>query len=54
MRDVVDAIFYILRTGCQWRYLPSDFPAQEHCLAVLRRLATRRHPGHHPRLEMSA
>src|SRR3954447_6956443 len=26
MRDVVDAIFYILRTGCQWRYLPSDLP----------------------------
>ncbi len=26
MRDVVDAVFYILRTGCQWRYLPKDFP----------------------------
>jgi putative transposase len=26
LRDVVDAIFYILRTGCQWRYLPIDFP----------------------------
>ena len=26
MRDVVDAILYILRTGCQWRYLPGDFP----------------------------
>ena len=26
MRDVVDAVFSILRTGCQWRYLPSDFP----------------------------
>jgi putative transposase len=25
-RDVVDTIFYILRTGCQWRYLPKDFP----------------------------
>src|SRR3954466_8634538 len=25
-RDVVDAVFYILRTGCQWRYLPVDFP----------------------------
>src|SRR5262249_53460279 len=23
---VVDAIFYILRTGCQWRSLPHDFP----------------------------
>ena len=27
MRDVVNAIFYQDRTGCQWRYLPSDFPA---------------------------
>jgi transposase len=26
LRDVVDAIFYILRSGCQWRYLPRDFP----------------------------
>src|SRR3954467_10507161 len=25
-RDVVDAVLYILRTGCQWRYLPKDFP----------------------------
>src|SRR3954470_10559832 len=25
-RDVLDAVFYVLRTGCQWRYLPSDFP----------------------------
>ena len=24
--NVLDAIFYILRTGCQWRYLPVDFP----------------------------
>jgi putative transposase len=26
MRDVLDATLYILRTGCQWRYLPADFP----------------------------
>ena len=26
LRDVADAIFYVLRTGCQWRYLPRDFP----------------------------
>jgi transposase len=26
LRDVVNAIFYILRTDCQWRYLPKDFP----------------------------
>ena len=26
MRDVLDAIFYVLRTGCQWQFLPKDFP----------------------------
>ena len=26
LRDVLDAIFYVLRTGCQWRYLPGDLP----------------------------
>jgi putative transposase len=26
VRVVVNAIFYLLRTGCQWRLLPHDFP----------------------------
>lgn len=26
LRDVIDAIFYILVSGCQWRMLPKDFP----------------------------
>jgi putative transposase len=26
LRRVFDAIFYLLRTGCQWRFLPADFP----------------------------
>jgi len=26
MRDVLDAIFYILKTGCQWANLPGDLP----------------------------
>ncbi len=25
-REVVDAILYLLRTGCQWRMLPKEFP----------------------------
>jgi putative transposase len=25
-RDILDAIFYVLRTGCQWRCLPHDWP----------------------------
>jgi transposase len=27
LREVVNAIFYQNRTGCQWRFLPHDFPA---------------------------
>ena len=27
MRDVLNAIFYILCEGCRWRALPGDFPA---------------------------
>ena len=25
-RVIVNAILYVLRTGCQWRMLPHDFP----------------------------
>ena len=24
--QILNAIFYLLRTGCQWRMLPRDFP----------------------------
>ena len=26
MREVINATFYLLRTGCAWRMLPKDFP----------------------------
>ena len=26
IREVLNAIFYLLRTGCAWRMLPHDFP----------------------------
>jgi len=26
LREVMNAIRYVLRTGCQWRQLPKDFP----------------------------
>ena len=25
-REILNAIFYVLRTGSQWRHLPHDFP----------------------------
>ena len=27
VREVLNAIFYLLRSGCSWRLLPHDFPA---------------------------
>jgi putative transposase len=26
VRDIFDAIFYVLKSGCPWRLLPHDFP----------------------------
>lgn len=26
MRKILNAVFYVVRTGCQWRLLPHDFP----------------------------
>ena len=26
LRRVVDALLYVVKTGCQWRQLPGDFP----------------------------
>jgi putative transposase len=28
-RDIVNAIFYVLQSGCSWRMLPHDFPQWE-------------------------
>jgi putative transposase len=26
MREIMSALFYVMRTGCAWRMLPHDFP----------------------------
>src|SRR5216683_2766258 len=26
LQEIVNAIFYLIKTGCQWRMLPADFP----------------------------
>jgi putative transposase len=38
LRAVFDAIFYVLRTGCPWRYLPSNFPPWKTGIYHFRRL----------------
>ena len=29
LREILNAILYLIRTGCQWRYLPHDFPPHD-------------------------
>ena len=36
-RDVLNAIFYVLRTGCQWRYLPQSYPNWKTVYSCFRR-----------------
>ena len=26
LREILDAVFYVLKSGCPWRWLPRDFP----------------------------
>lgn len=37
MRLVLNAIFYITRTGCQWRYLPREYPPWQTVYGYFRR-----------------
>lgn len=36
-REMLNAIFYLLRTGCQWRQLPHDFPSWKSVYTQFRR-----------------
>lgn len=36
-RRILDALFYLAKTGCQWRYLPDSFPPWQSVYYVLRR-----------------
>lgn len=40
LREMVDAILFIARTGCQWRYLPTCYPPWEAVWQQWRRLDT--------------
>jgi len=37
MREVLNGIFYVLRTGCPWRYMPHDLPNWMTCYMYYRR-----------------
>lgn len=34
-RELVNAVFYLTRTGCQWRQLPNNFPPGKRYIAFL-------------------
>jgi putative transposase len=36
-REILDAVLYVVRTGCQWRQLPLDFPKWKTVYTVFRR-----------------
>ncbi|MBP7827971.1 MAG: transposase [Verrucomicrobia bacterium] len=47
-RELLNAMFYLVRTTCQWRNRPKDF-APGHGLSSLSRLGTERPAGGDPR-----
>jgi transposase len=49
LRQIIDAIRYLVRSGCAWRLLPHDFPPPGHGVLVVCQVGRRRHPGTHPR-----
>jgi putative transposase len=34
---LLNAVFYVVKTGCQWKYLPSDFPTYSTVYSFFRR-----------------
>ena len=36
-RSLVNAVFYIDKTGCQWRFLPKDYPPHDSVWSFYRR-----------------
>jgi putative transposase len=36
-RSLVNAVFYVIKTGCQWRFLPKDYPPWETVYSFYRR-----------------
>lgn len=36
-RDLVNAVLYLVKTGCQWRMLPNDFPPHDTVWSFYRR-----------------
>ncbi|GGO45336.1 hypothetical protein GCM10012286_33620 [Streptomyces lasiicapitis] len=38
LREIMNAILYVDRTGCQWAYLPHDFPPHQTVYGIFAQL----------------
>ena len=47
-RRIIDAIRYLVRSGCAWRAAAPRHPAAGHGVLVVCQVGRRRHPGAHP------
>jgi putative transposase len=41
-KQLVDAVFYVTKTGCQWRQLPREFPPWQTVYSFFRRAKNRK------------
>src|SRR5512138_2194293 len=48
MRRIVNGLFYLVRAGCAWRYLPRDYGPVVHGVSLFSALAQQRHLGTGP------
>ena len=37
VREIVNGIYYVLRTGCGWEYIPHDLPQWKTCYEYFRK-----------------
>jgi transposase len=44
--EVFCGVLYVLKSGCQWRMLPSDFPSWQSCYAYYRKWSAKREASH--------
>ena len=49
--DVFSGVLYLLKSGCQWRMLPADFPNWRTCYQYFRQWSERSGPGQDSILE---
>jgi putative transposase len=45
LREILNAVFYVLKSGCQWRLLPHDFPRWPTVYHYFRKWRIEKAPG---------